>query len=110
MAVDYTAEGGTYSERLGGWEWWVNIGGYGHLHREGRPAVIYDDGSWRWYDRGYLHRLDGYAAYYVERDEYVWAVHGVTYDDEEEYLEACYEYRCKNGGSLTKGTLGANSN
>jgi len=110
MAVDYTAEGGTYNERLQGWEWVVYIEGDGYLHREGAPAAIYDDGSWRWYDRSCLHRLDGYAEYYAESDEYVWAVDGVTYDDEEEYLEACYDYRCKHEGILTKGTLGAKPN
>lgn len=110
MAEDYTAEGGTYNECLRRWEWVVYISGYGHLHREGRPAVIYDDGSWQWHDRGFLHRLGGYAGYFAERDEYVWAVDGVIYDDEEEYLEECYKYRCKHEGILTKGTLGAKPN
>lgn len=112
MAVDYTSEGGTYDPKIKAWEWYIVSpqDGEDYWDREGAPAVIYDDGSWRHYKMGWLHRLDGYAAYYAEFDSYTWAVDGVIYDDEEEYREACYEYRCKNGGTLTKGTLGANPN
>lgn len=33
------------------------------LHRDGGPAVEYDDGSWEWRRHGLLHRDDGPAVY-----------------------------------------------
>jgi len=32
------------------------------LHRDGAPAVIYNDGSELWYQHGELHNENGYAA------------------------------------------------
>lgn len=109
MAVDYTSEGGVYDPEIKAWQWYVFCpeDGEERYDREGAPAVIYDDGSWCYYKMGYLHNLNGYAAFGALHSNYAWAVEGVVYDDEEEYREACYEYRCKNGGILTKGTLGA---
>ena len=46
--------------RAGRWEW---VQGES-LHREGLPAIEWDDGSREWYRKGRLHRIDGPAVYY----------------------------------------------
>jgi len=37
---------------------------YGELHREGNPAIVYQDGGNDWYQHGKLHREDGPAYNY----------------------------------------------
>lgn len=35
----------------------------GEVHRKNKPAIIYLDGAYRYYNNNKLHRIDGYATY-----------------------------------------------
>jgi len=41
----------------------------GQIHRSDGPAVIYSDGTEKWFVNGKLHRLDGPAVVYVNGDK-----------------------------------------
>jgi hypothetical protein len=47
---------------------WTNE--QGQWHREGAPARVWTNGDKEWHNNGYLHRLDGPAAVYVEGVEW----------------------------------------
>jgi len=54
------------------------------LHREGGPAVVYDNGAEVWYKHGMFHRLDGPACKLKNGDDFrceYW-INGVNYSVE----------------------------
>lgn len=48
----------------------------GKLHSIDKPSRILPNGSWEWYYNGYLHRLDGPAAFDAERNLYFYWFNG----------------------------------
>ncbi len=48
-------------------EWYSNMPGesYGKLHRDGKPAIEYDNGCYKYYLNGLLHNLEGLAVNYT---------------------------------------------
>ena len=47
----------------------------GQLHREEGPAIVYNDGTEKWYQNGKLHREDGPAVTYKNGTK-IWFKHG----------------------------------
>ena len=47
----------------------------GQLHREEGPAIVYNDGTEKWYQNGKLHREDGPAVTYKHGPK-IWFKHG----------------------------------
>jgi len=54
----YTIDVDAYGHR----EWWLN----GQLHREGGPAVEWENGNREWWLNGQLHREGGPACEYAD--------------------------------------------
>ena len=52
------------------------------LHRDGGPAVGYEDGHVEWYQNGQLHRIDGPAIVWDGDDEW-WYINGVRLTEAE---------------------------
>lgn len=48
----------------------------GVIHRAGKPAKFWPNGSRAWLERGMLHRLDGPAVEYPLNDHYTWWIMG----------------------------------
>jgi len=63
-----------------GTKWW-NLPN-GNLHREGRPAVEFGNGSKYWYINNKRHREDGPAIEYGSGDK-EWWVNGIEYSEQE---------------------------
>jgi len=61
----------------GNYKWYQN----GHLHRLDGPAVEYVSGLKEWYNNGHLHRLDGPAVIDPIHRNYVWWINGYNVTD-----------------------------
>lgn len=64
------------------------------LHREDGPAVIYSNGTKRWYIDGLLHRIDGPAVEWATGQKQ-WFIHGV------EHTEKSYWQQLAKGNWIT---------
>ena len=53
----------------------------GRFHREGKPAIIYENGDESWYYNGNIHREDGPAITWNDVDHKSWFLDGVQYTE-----------------------------
>lgn len=82
---DVRRKNGRIEEWRGSFSWYKD----GELHREGGPAIEWEDGKHKeWYLHGELHREDGPAVEQLVGN-LQWWVHGVQYTEEEfsNYIE-----------------------
>ena len=64
----------------------------GRFHREDGPAIIYKDGTKKWYKHGLLHREDGPAVIYSNGFK-KWYLDGIEYSKKEFEEEICIELK-----------------
>jgi hypothetical protein len=77
-----------YIDGIGNKRWYFN----GKFHREGGPAIEYNDGCKQWFINGKLHRVDGPAIIYP--DGYIaWCLNGRHYSKEEWFQQLTPEHQ-----------------
>ncbi len=62
------------------------------IHREGGPAIIYDDGTKQWLQNGKRHRLNGPAIEYSDGYRTYW-IEGKQHSEEKYWKELRKNYR-----------------
>ena len=89
---------GSITKKIGRWlplEYLEFLDTEGQAHFIGSPAVLWSDGSIVYYIHGKKHRLEGPAYYDTDEGVIVWAIDGITYNTEEEFIEALQRYQLR---------------
>jgi len=86
--MEQMIKNGYVIEEDGSYRWYQN----GFLHREDGPALEFVDGTRYWYQNGELHRTDGPAAEWPD-GAYSWHLNNRRYSFDE-YVDQLYPNDC----------------
>lgn len=78
-SVTYMFTGKSYIVTLKAYVWFVD----GKIHKDKEPAMLFDDGSIKWYHEGNLHRIGGPA--FVSKSNLIhhYVINGAYYSPQE---------------------------